>query len=94
MSGDVVVFVARAAREEAKKREREQHHAMLANRGMFMGGGSGGGGGGGANGAAEGVGHVQPLGYGSYGESEERGIRQGGAETFRYVEMGERKTVT
>ncbi|CAB1119949.1 unnamed protein product [Ectocarpus sp. CCAP 1310/34] len=57
----------RAAKEEAKKHEREQHHAMLANRGMLMGGGSGGGGGGGANGAAEGVGHVQPLGYGSYG---------------------------
>lgn len=52
----------RAAREEVKKREREQHQAMLANRVMYMGGG------GGANGAAEGVGHVQPLGYGAYGE--------------------------
>ncbi|CAM9573178.1 unnamed protein product [Ectocarpus sp. 13 AM-2016] len=59
----------RAAKEEAKKHEREQHHAMLANRGMYVGGGSGGGGGGGANGAAEGVGHVQPLGYGSYGSA-------------------------
>lgn len=35
---------------------------MLANRVMYMGGG------GGANGVAEGVGHVQPLGYGSYGK--------------------------
>lgn len=57
-------FFARAAKEDAKKREREQHQAMMANRGMFMGVGSGSG----ANGAAEGVGHVQPLGYGAYGE--------------------------
>lgn len=48
----------RAAKEEAKKREQQQ--AMIASRGMYMGAG--------ANGAATGVGHVQPLGYGAYGE--------------------------
>eukprot|EP00903_Cladosiphon_okamuranus_P008726 g8358.t1 len=65
----------RAAREEAKKREREQHQAMLANRAMYMGGG------GGSNGAAEGAGHVQPLGYGSYGSAHAAGSSnvQGGS---------------
>ncbi|CAM9247378.1 unnamed protein product [Pylaiella littoralis] len=62
----------RAAREEAKKREREQHQAMIANRVMYMGGASG------ANGAAEAVGHVQPLGFGSFGEKRGSSAHAGG----------------
>ncbi|CAM9962440.1 unnamed protein product [Laminaria digitata] len=48
----------RAAKDDAKKREQQQ--AMIANRGVYPGTGA-------ANGTAEGVGHVQPLGYGTYG---------------------------
>lgn len=53
--------LCRAAKEEGKKREQQQ--AMIANRGLYMGGN--------VNGAAAGVGHVKPLGYGTYGKQGE-----------------------
>ncbi|CAN0115908.1 unnamed protein product [Ascophyllum nodosum] len=49
----------RAAKEDAKKRDQQQ--AMIANRGMYMGGN--------LNGSAAGVGHIQPLSYGTHGSS-------------------------
>lgn len=48
----------RAAKDDAKKREQQQ--AMIANRGIYPGAAA-------TNGTAEGVGHAQPLGYGTYG---------------------------
>lgn len=67
----------------------------MANRAMYMGGG------GGANGAADGVGHVQPLGYGSYGESTEGEIerargeeREPNRETGEQEEKGKQSTKT
>lgn len=61
---------------------------MIANRVMYMGGASG------ANGAAEAVGHVQPLGFGSFGEK--RGKRECGRDRQEGVEshggiVGERQ---
>lgn len=53
-----VCLGSRAAKEEAKKREHAQSAA--ANRGLLMGAN--------ANGAAAGVSHAKPLGYGAYGE--------------------------
>lgn len=56
-----VCLGSRAAKEEAKKREHAQ--SVAANRGLLMGAN--------ANGAAAGVNHVKPLGYGAYGERNE-----------------------
>lgn len=56
------IFFVRAAKDDAKKREQQQ--AMIANRGIYPGTAA-------ANGTAEGVGHAQPLGYGTYGGQTE-----------------------